>query len=56
MRKRGKWNIYINEVLKPNEMIGTKEEDNIASVWIKSIQIQKNKLWLQELKISIKYT
>ena len=26
--------IYVNEVLKPNEMIGVKEEDNIESVWI----------------------
>ena len=36
----------VNEVLKPNEMIGVKEEDNNESVWIEIIcknRPEKNK-------------
>ena len=26
--------LFVNEVLKPNEMIGIKEENNIETVWL----------------------
>ena len=29
--------VYVNEVLKPNEMIGVKEDNNIESVWVEII-------------------
>ena len=38
--------VYVNEVLKLNEMIGVKEEENIEYVWVEIICKNEKKIKL----------